>query len=433
VCETYKRKQNKMFEKTYPMIKMNHKKHSEKSYEVINIWDFPPNMYVKLPKNYRALFFQLAFSAFKNSANLQKHLQQKKLPTNVIRWRNGYEKNSLQLTNLDVLLYLQPHVRNKMNFVWKLYKSHEKCIGSKPRVTKSQSLKLFIKEMSLLFPSKAHFADTLQISLQQLNYHMNNKQTISIPSNIVQKILNIAYKYLKNLTFSKEEIQAKVVSYKTYHGKEIMPVFKKQKKLPIKVTPEFESLIYHLYADGHVSKIGSSEYTQIPLEGKTNFLRKLFNVFGFFHHSKSGFSKGRVYVSKTIIKILCHYYNLKPENFLWNKSRIPEICMNRVNAFKVAGLLSFIVDEGHVGHSNITIHSSNLVLLKQIHSLTLDIGVECFEIRLKKGRGTTKDSFRFNIAKSGVRKLFLKANDVEKEFSTCNFAQKSQKIKDILT
>ena len=107
---------------------------------------------------------------------------------------------------------------------------------------------------------------------------------------------------------------------------------------------------------------------------------------------------------------------------------MPKIFFNRDDNFKIAGLVSFIVDEGYIGKSVISIYSSNKNLLSQIRKLVLDLNLKCSEVRLKKSRGTTKDSFRFNIFKEGVKNLAVKAKEVEKVYPTCNFSQKEEKV-----
>ena len=300
------------------------------------------------------------------------------------------------------------------------------------RLEKNDALVFLIKQINYVVNGYQSLSNLLRVNTNTLKNYVNKNQIKTIPSSVFFNIVNLIEEKITKFSFTINEIEDYVISYKSYHGKEISPEFKNQRKLPIIVTPEFESIVYHLMGDGHVTKIGSSEYTQLNKLGKTNFLTKLFNVFGRFNFSMQGFKNGRIYISKTIIKIITNYYGLTPNDFRWDMSYLPEICLKRINSFKLAGLLSFIVDEGHVGKSVITLHSSNFRLLEDIRKITVELDIQCSIIRLKKGKGTTKDSYRFNIVKKGVKCLYSKSIDLRTEYETCNLAQKENKVKKIV-
>jgi len=394
----------------------------------IHIWDFPNNMYIKLPFNYRNIFFQLAFLEFKTTNNLQKILKHNNLPTNIIRWRDEKDQEYKQLIHLKSLLFLIPYVKKRKKKITKIYEGIKTIKFSQKRITKSKELIHLIKELRYIFKGNKKFSKLIDINEGTLRHYINNNKIKTIPSSLVKTLLKITKEDIIKYSFSKRELENKIISYKSYHGKEIFPKFNNERKLPIKITPEFESIIYHMIGDGHVSKIGSSEYTQLNEIGKNNFLQKLFRVFGYFNYSKEGLNNGRIYISKTIISIICDYYNLSADNFRWNKSILPKVCFNKNNSFKLAGLIAIIVDEGYVGNNKITIGLSNQILLSQIKQLALDLDLSCGKLTLKKGNETKKDSFRFNILKRSIKKLLIKTKELGKKYPTCNLAQKENKI-----
>lgn len=400
--------------------------------EEIHVWDFPENIYVKLPEEYRNVFFQLAFLEFKKTSNLQMILKKNKLPTNIIRWREGRDKGHKQLTHLKSLLYLIPYVKIRRENITKVYNKIIINNFKEKRIDKDKDIIYLIKELMYILKGNKNLSKLTNINEGTLRSYARYNKIKTLPAFFVKDLVKIIEDRIIKFSFSLKELENKIISYKASHGKEINPEFNNERKLPIKVDPEFESIIYHLMADGYVSKIGSSEYTQLSEIGKKNFLDKLFRVFGKFDFSEEGLKNGRVYISKTIISIICNYYHLAPNDFKWNSSMLPDICKTRDNSFKLAGLLSFIVDEGYIGTNKITVHSSNKILLSQIRQLGLDLDISCYEIKLKKGRNNTKDSFRFNIPKRSIKELFDKTKELEEKYTTCNLAQKESKVLSII-
>lgn len=397
--------------------------------EEIHIWDFPDNMYIRIPSHYRNIFFQLAFLEFGTTENLQRILKRNKLKINIFKWRAGKDRKCEQLVNLDAILFLRSHVEKRRNKIFNIYKNvKNKIVVDEKRISRFNDLTFLMKNIRYIFKGNENFAKSIGISAYKLISYINKSRVKRIPLNLIKIILRITEKEVIPYLFSLKELEDNIIGYKACHGKKIIPEFNKERKIPIKVTPEFESILYHLMGDGHVSEIGSSEYTQLNMLAKQNFLLKLYRTFGFFDISKKGFDDGRIYISKTIIKILCHYYKLNFEEFRWDKSALPQISLGRDNDFKLAGLIAFIVDEGYVGRSVITIYSSNRLLLSQIRQLTIDLDLRCSSIRSQKRRGTTKESFRLTIFKKSVEKLFIKANKLKHIYPTCNFSQKKERI-----
>lgn len=401
-------------------------------FEEMHIWDFPDDMYIELPINYRTIFFQLVFLEFKTTKNLQKILKENNLNMNIFRWRDGKDCNLKQLIHLKSLLFLVPYAVKRRCKLINSYNNLKKIDLSQKRVIKTKTLISLFKEIRYIYKGNRILSKIVNINQGTLRHYLNNNKIKRIPSNLILKLFKIIEGEIICFSFSLEELENKIISYKTYHGKEIYPTYLGKRKLPLNITPEFESILYHLFGDGYVSKIGSGEYTQLNNISKNNFLKKLYNSFGYFKIARDGFNKGRVYINRTIINIIKGYYKFNVEDFLWYKSKLPNIISTRDKYFKLAGIVAFIVDEAYIGKSNITIHSSNKILLSQIRELLLEINIQCSNIALKKGMDRTRESYRFNVLKEGVRKLFIEVNILKSKYPTCNFSQKEDKIIKIL-
>lgn len=400
----------------------------------IHWWGLPDNTFLSLPEKYRTLIFQLCALEFENYDKLISFLKERELTTNVIRWKLGNDEFYKQLINKKVLLYLEPYVVKRIEILKDKYFNITKKLNfQNNRVPKDVELMNFIKEIKYLFGGNKNFSDIIKVNVGAFYSYIYKSKTNTMPVNVLKNILNFLEENLFCYSFSLEEIEEQIISYRVAHGKEIFPEYLNERKLPIKITPEFDSILFHLFGDGYVNKIGSGEYTQLNEISKNNFLVKLYTTFGYFHLSNNGFNQGRVFIPRTIIEIIKNYYNLDTKDFLGWNSKLPEIIFSRPNSFKLAGAVSFIVDEAHVAKSNIILHSSNVLLLSQIRILLIENGINCSTIKIKKGNGSTKESYRFSILKESIYDLVMKVNELKTIYPTCNLSQKEKKIMKILS
>ena len=198
----------------------------------------------------------------------------------------------------------------------------------------------------------------------------------------------------------------------------------KNPKLPLKLTPELVSVIFHFFGDGHIGKKGvASSYRQMNKKGLQNFLIKVKNCFGNFDFSKQEYEDGRLNVPKAITNFYEHYFKLPSTKCL--ESYIPKNIKSLSKEYLLAGLVSFIIDDGHIGEV-ITIYSKNKNLLKDIKEIALKCGYICNPIREKYVYGKF-DVFRFSISSKSYKKLFNDVFLLSNKFPTCDFAHK-QKI-----
>jgi len=390
----------------------------------INITDFPKNVFIELPNDYRNMLFQLIFLESKIAGNVRKSLKTHGLRENVFRWRRGNDKNLPQFINLESLLFLFNKARtSRMNIREKISSIKLKIQNSGKRIEKSEELVSFIRDLRYILNGSYKMAEVFNMNSKTLNHYISNKKIKKLPFYLVLKFVEFSKNKILCFNFTIEELQDNIISYQAHHGKSIKPEFQGERKLPIKVTPEFESIIYHLMGDGHVKAIGSGEYTQLSREGRQNFLNKLYDTFGYFEVTEKSFNDGKVIIPRVIIEVICKYYSLNYNSFNWNTSKLPSNISNYAD-FKIAGLSAFIVDEGHISDRGIEIYSGNKILLSQIRKLALDLGLDCSDLKAKKPNGNTKESYRFRIRKESSRRFLKMVVKLKEKYPYCGLAQK---------
>ena len=196
-------------------------------------------------------------------------------------------------------------------------------------------------------------------------------------------------------------------------------------KLPLSLTPEMISVIFHFLGDGHIGrKQVSSSYRQMNKVALRNFLSKLRNIFGNFSYSKNEFEDGRLNVPKIITEFYKYYFRL-PDTSTF-KAFVPENIKTLNKEFLVAGLAAFIIDEGHVDEV-ITIYSKNKRLIGDIRETGIKCGYLCHPIR-EKYAYKIFDAYRFSISSKSYKQLNNDLRKVSQRFPTINLAHKTEKF-----
>jgi DNA-binding transcriptional ArsR family regulator len=197
-------------------------------------------------------------------------------------------------------------------------------------------------------------------------------------------------------------------------------------KLPIKVTPELDSIVIHLFGDGAAGDFTPS-YTQKNKNSFDNFINKLKNCFGSFEKSIY-FTQGKYQIKfpKAITDIISYYYSIK--SYKSHEAKIPIKILKRKNRlYKLACLIAFIIDEGGI-RDVITLYSSNRVLLYQIRSLVLNCGYSCSEIKFN----IKSNSYHFSLSNKSIEKLYKDVQKLSKRYPTCNLSFKESQIRFII-
>jgi hypothetical protein len=230
---------------------------------------------------------------------------------------------------------------------------------------------------------------------------------------------------LKLLRLNNERMSSlyeKIISYRS--GGRGLRI--KKPLLPIKITPELDSIVIHLLGDGAAGDFTPS-YTQKNKKSFDNFIKKLENSFGKFERSIY-FIQGKYQIKfpKAITDILSNYYSIR--SYKSHDSKIPTKILERKNReYKLACIVSFIVDEGHV-RDVILFYNTNKELIYQIRRLVSDCGYSCSEIGLNK---KTK-IYNFSLKNKDIQKFYGDLQKLSKKIPTCNLSFKDEDVRFII-
>jgi len=217
------------------------------------------------------------------------------------------------------------------------------------------------------------------------------------------------------------EIENNIKSYSIFGNSN--PITKP--KFPLYLTPEMVSVIFHFVGDGHIGRKGvSSSYRQMNKEALTNFLIKLKNIFGDFDYSKNEFKNGKLVIPKIITEFYKYYFDLPNTNTF--KAYIPLNIKSLKKEFLVAGLVSFIIDDGYIGDV-VTFYSKNRRLLEDLKGVASTCGYICYPIREKFSKGKV-DIYRFNISIKSFQKFHRDIDELLILFPTCSLVHKQERL-----
>jgi len=198
-------------------------------------------------------------------------------------------------------------------------------------------------------------------------------------------------------------------------------------RLPLAITPELVSIVFHLCGDGHIGiRCSSSHYRQTNPIGLESFVRKIKNCFGNFELRIKEDSK--VIIPRIITDFYVYYFKLN--RCRWYDARIPDKIKNMKKEFLVAGLNAFIVDEGHI-EDYIEIYSSNKKLLTDIKDIITKLKYKSSKIQRKYRYGKF-NGYRLRIPPKSIPLFYGNITKLLRKFPTCGLAQKSGKLISII-
>lgn len=190
-------------------------------------------------------------------------------------------------------------------------------------------------------------------------------------------------------------------------------------RLPIKVTPEFESLIFHLFGDGCAGNFTPS-YFQKNREANQQFLRKLTTCFGDFSVTRYR-NKWQIRFPKAVTDILTHFYKI--ESYHSDKIKIPSKIYQSSKLNKLACITAFILDEGNI-RDLINISSKNKKFLAELKGLIESCGYACRSIKPHKPSNT----FYLNLSNKSIERFYQDYIDLIKQFPCCGLANKHKSL-----
>ncbi|MBU1198132.1 helix-turn-helix domain-containing protein [Candidatus Micrarchaeota archaeon] len=228
------------------------------------------------------------------------------------------------------------------------------------------------------------------------------------------------------LDISPDHIETKIIGYGNA-GRSLFITG----NFPIKISPEFDSVVSNFMGDGSFGNIKSlPNYKQKNELGRRIFLTKLYNVFGKFCKNDLAYDTyWQVRIPKIIGEIIKKYYQISPTDSL--NRRLPNQMKNKSRNFKIAILASFIVDEGHIGDS-IEIYSGNKALLQDYLEIAESLEYRCTEIKKKKGHLTPRPSYRFRISARSSKKILADLEELKQEYPNCSLAHKQKQLEQIV-
>jgi hypothetical protein len=199
--------------------------------------------------------------------------------------------------------------------------------------------------------------------------------------------------------FNYRRLERHTISYRSEAGKII-----RNAKLPIKITPELDSIIIHMFCDGSYVPKKQPKYTQIKEANREKFIQKVKLCFGDFSFPKISYERGDVLFPAAIMHILSKYYKIP--SFLGSDARVPLELMGRPWKHKLAALCALLIDEGTIRPGGeINIYSSNNLFLNDFISLISKphnsrLGYSCSKVK-RDLRGL----YSFSISNKSAEKL----------------------------
>ena len=190
-------------------------------------------------------------------------------------------------------------------------------------------------------------------------------------------------------------------------------------RLPVKITPELESIIFHLFGDGSAGNFTPS-YFQKNKMADQQFLRKLKACFGDFTVARYR-NKWQIRFPKAITDILTHFYKIK--SYHSDKIKIPSKIYQSDKWSKLACITAFILDEGNI-RDLINISSKNKTFLTELKELIESCGYVCQPVKPHKPSNT----FYLNLSNKSIELFYRDYVELIKQFPCCGLANKHKSL-----
>ena len=241
-----------------------------------------------------------------------------------------------------------------------------------------------------------------------------------VPWGVYQKICD-------KVNISKENLQKNVIAYKTSGGTNYIsnPI------LPIKINPIFHMIFAHNIGDGTVidpkrGRLPYFGYRQFDLFYRVGYIKKLESIFGdiVFLKEKYFEKSTRPYCPPAISTLFFKYYNLDVNGFKSLTSRISEKIVDKDSLLAV--LIAFIIDEGHIDSTQITIVLKNKVLVEDLKDICNKLGYES-KVTYRNNE-TYQDYGYLNILRSGMKKFLQDYRILNKTYPVIDLGWKGEKI-----
>jgi len=246
-----------------------------------------------------------------------------------------------------------------------------------------------------------------------------------VPLDIILIICN-------KLRIDKNLLQRNIVSYKTAGGINYI----EKPILPIRITPVFHMIFAHNIGDGTVinpkkNRLPYFGYRQFDKFYRVGYVKKIEDVFGKIKFKEDYFeSSTRSYCPSSLSSLFFKYYNLDVKGFDSLSSRIPRFIFEKDKDSLLAILIAFIIDEGHIDSTQITIVLKNKPLVG-------DLGLICkclnYDYKITyRNNELYKEYGYLSILRGGMKKLYEDYLLLNRKYSVIDLGWKGEKIKNSL-
>jgi DNA-binding transcriptional ArsR family regulator len=253
--------------------------------------------------------------------------------------------------------------------------------------------------------------ESLASWIRRMKQENLSKESECIP---IKMIIWIADK----LGLSLNKIEEKILAYKVIHGRTIAC----SPKIPILITPEFDSLYANLRFNGSVKRTqrGHGEYIQYTEISKLRVYQKIVNVFGDIKplRRENLIRKKGVDIPAFLTDIFKQYYG--PRTFS-KRAGLPYLLKTRPRMFKIAIISTALVDEGTIC-DEIVLRLSNKKLLDDLWEIAKSLGYRCSKVR------RVKDVYKFTISLFDAQRLLEDIRELTKYFPTLDLAHKQRHL-----
>ncbi len=300
---------------------------------------------------------------------------------------------------------------------------------------KLEEQKRIFSEAALKFPSTAEFAEELRHRSAVYGFNCGKiagnisswKQ--GVRRSVPLWVLNETGKIASGKEFLENE-EMRIAEARIEHYQSAGRGIEISGKFPIRVTPEFDAIVSHLMGDGTLGTDKSyASYKQKNGLARRNFLQQLFNVFGIFQINPSFEKYWQVCIPKPIELLIKMHYGLGDAGCL--ERRLPPAIKNKPKEHRLAALLAFLVDEGHIGDA-IELYSGNRELLQDYQDLAMNLGYNCSKINSRKGNKTPNQIHSFRISLKDSCKLLEDIRALSLTFPNLGLAHKQPVLEEIV-
>ncbi|MEK6927483.1 MAG: winged helix-turn-helix domain-containing protein [Nanoarchaeota archaeon] len=229
------------------------------------------------------------------------------------------------------------------------------------------------------------------------------------------------------LDLSKEELQKNVISYKSQGSVNFIdkPIF------PIIINPVFDMIYAHNIGDGTVSiaknRAPYFAYRQFNRFYREAYLKKIDFVFGNVIHKQINFKDiTRVRCPSVLSSLFFKYYELDDRGFLSETARISSRIFEKGFESMVAVLCAFIIDEGYIDSTQISIVLKNHLLVEDLKKICdrLEYGAS-----IVHKQGDYKDYSGVSILRNGMKRFYEDYVKVNKKYSLIDLGVKGERIR----